>query len=61
MAGIPVKTVSRSEVKKLMGMEKALKTHVYGQEEAIEGVVAAIKEHGLVLVIRTNLSLQCFL
>ncbi len=43
MAGIPVKTVSRSEVKKLMGMEKALKTHVYGQEEAIEGVVAAIK------------------
>lgn len=43
MAKIPEKTVSVSEVKKLQFLEKELKNQIFGQDQPIERVVAAIK------------------
>jgi ATP-dependent Clp protease ATP-binding subunit ClpA len=43
MAKIPKKTVSSDETKKLQNLEKELKKSLFGQEEAVEMVVQAIK------------------
>ncbi|MBD5642233.1 MAG: ATP-dependent Clp protease ATP-binding subunit ClpA [Desulfovibrio sp.] len=42
MAGIPMRTVSGRERNRLANLEKDLKHHVFGQDEAIELVVRAI-------------------
>ncbi|USN58546.1 MAG: ATP-dependent Clp protease ATP-binding subunit [Candidatus Peribacteria bacterium] len=40
--GIPVKNLSRNELERLKKLPKALKTHIIGQDEAIEGIVKSI-------------------
>ncbi len=42
MAGIPARSVSGSEKKRLAGLEQSLKEHVFGQDEAISLVCRAI-------------------
>jgi len=44
MARIPEKNVSTSELDKLMGLEKELKGSIFGQDNAIDLVVGAIKQ-----------------
>ena len=43
MVSIPPKRVERSDKERLAGLETALKTKIYGQNEAVEQVCAAIK------------------
>jgi ATP-dependent Clp protease ATP-binding subunit ClpA len=43
MAGIPTKSVSTSDRDKLSMLEEELKQQIYGQDQAIENLVAAIK------------------
>ena len=43
MASIPPKRVERSDKDRLSGLETALKTKIYGQNEAVEQVCSAIK------------------
>ncbi len=43
IAKIPSKTISGSDVKRLQVLEEELKRVVYGQDEAIKGLVSAIK------------------
>ena len=40
---IPVKNLSKDESKKLLTLEKNLKSKIYGQDEAVEELVSAIK------------------
>jgi len=43
MAGVPVKRVSSSDKDKLRNLESELRTHIYGQDEAINSIVSSIK------------------
>lgn len=43
MGQIPAETVSTSDIDKLKNLELRLKSHVFGQDQAIESLVAAIK------------------
>lgn len=43
MAKIPEKTVSSDEISKLKSLERELKKHIFGQDQAIDTVVNAIK------------------
>jgi ATP-dependent Clp protease ATP-binding subunit ClpA len=43
MAGVPVRTISVSDQDRLRGLEPALKDVIFGQDEAVEALVRAIK------------------
>ncbi len=43
IARVPVKSVSRSEIDRLKLLEPELKSHIFGQDQAVESVVSAIK------------------
>jgi ATP-dependent Clp protease ATP-binding subunit ClpA len=43
MAGVPVKRVSASDKDRLRNLENELKTRIFGQDEAINSIVSAIK------------------
>ncbi|RME15977.1 MAG: ATP-dependent Clp protease ATP-binding subunit ClpA [Bdellovibrio sp.] len=43
MAGVPPKSVSSSDKEKLKNLEAELKKHIFGQDKAIEKLVASIK------------------
>lgn len=45
MSGVPVQRIAQAEGKRLMGMEKDLKSKVIGQEEAIKKIVKAIQRN----------------
>jgi ATP-dependent Clp protease ATP-binding subunit ClpC len=45
MSGVPVQRIAQAEGKRLMNMEKDLKTKVIGQEEAIQKIVKAIQRN----------------
>lgn len=45
MSGIPVQRIAQAEGKRLMNMEKDLKSKVVGQEEAIQKIVKAIQRN----------------
>ncbi|MET0341062.1 MAG: ATP-dependent Clp protease ATP-binding subunit ClpA [Polyangiales bacterium] len=43
MAGVPIKRVSTSERDRLKNLEGELRTHIYGQDEALHAITSAIK------------------
>lgn len=45
MSGVPVQRIAQAEGKRLMNMEKDLKSKVIGQEEAIQKIVKAIQRN----------------
>ncbi len=45
MSGVPVQRIAQAEGKRLMGMEKDLRSKVIGQEEAIKKIVKAIQRN----------------
>ncbi len=45
MSGVPVQRIAQAEGKRLMGMEKDLKSKVIGQEDAIKKIVKAIQRN----------------
>ncbi len=45
MSGVPVQRIAQAEGKRLMNMEKDLKTKVVGQDEAIQKIVKAIQRN----------------
>jgi len=45
MSGVPLQRIAQAEGKRLMNMEKDLKTKVIGQEEAIQKIVKAIQRN----------------
>ena len=45
MSGVPVQRIAQAEGKRLMSMEKDLKSKVIGQEEAIQKIVKAIQRN----------------
>lgn len=43
MANVPIGTISVNDLQQLKGLDKKLKAHIFGQDESIEKLVAAIK------------------